>query len=92
MVVPYPLSVSHILSFILPLSLLLSLIPSLSLPLSLPPFLPPSLLPLDKIKDILIAKIAMQCSDLYAEAYSNMQVGTIKSIWDKVSNPSFGTP
>ena len=26
----------------------------------------------------------MQCSDLYAEAYSNMQVGTVKPIWDKV--------
>ena len=38
----------------------------------------------DRIKDMLIAKIAMQCSDLYAEAYSNMQVGTVKAMWEKV--------
>ena len=38
----------------------------------------------DRIKDLLIAKIAMQCSDLYAEAYSNMQVGTVKALWEKV--------
>ena len=40
---------------------------------------------IDKIKDLLIAKIAMQCSDLYADAYSSMQVGSVKPIWDKVS-------
>jgi hypothetical protein len=38
----------------------------------------------DKIKDQVIAKIAMQASDLYADALSNMQVGSIKSMWDKV--------
>jgi programmed cell death 6-interacting protein len=37
----------------------------------------------DRIKDLLVAKIAMQCSDLYAEAYSNMQVGTVKGMWEK---------
>ena len=46
------------------------------------PLLSPS--PPDKIKDLLIAKIAMQCSDLYADAYSSMQVGSVKQIWDKV--------
>ncbi len=38
----------------------------------------------DKIKDAVVAKIAMQASDLYADAYSNMQVGSVKSMWDKV--------
>ena len=47
--------------------------------------LPHPFLHLDKIKDMLIAKIAMQCSDLYADAYSSMQVGTVKAIWEKVS-------
>lgn len=45
----------------------------------------------DKIKDVLIAKIAMQCSDLYADAYSSMQVGTIKAIWEKVSHSAQNT-
>ena len=48
------------------------------------PSLPPSLPPSDKIKEALIAKIAMQCSDLYADAYSSMQVGAVKQIWEKV--------
>lgn len=39
----------------------------------------------DKIKDQVIAKIAMQASDLYADALINMQVGSIKSMWDRVS-------
>ena len=38
----------------------------------------------DKIKDAVIAKIAMQASDLYADAYSNMLVGSVKQQWDKV--------
>ena len=38
----------------------------------------------DKIKDAVIAKIAMQASDLYANAYSNMLVGSVKQQWDKV--------
>lgn len=40
---------------------------------------------IDKIKDQVIAKIAMQASDLYADALSNMQVSSVKSMWDKVS-------
>ncbi len=42
--------------------------------------------PTDKIKDAVVAKVAMQASDLYADAYSNMQVGSVKSMWDKVCN------
>ena len=41
---------------------------------------------------MLIAKIAMQCSDLYAEAYSNMQVGTVKAMWEKVRLVTVYTP
>ena len=41
-------------------------------------------LPADKLKDNIIAKIAMQAADLYADAYSNMQVGSVKQMWDKV--------
>lgn len=40
----------------------------------------------DKIKDQVIAKIAMQASDLYADALISMQVGSVKSMWDKVCN------
>lgn len=38
----------------------------------------------DRIKDQVMAKLAMQASDLYADALSNMQVGSIKSMWEKV--------
>lgn len=38
----------------------------------------------DKLKDAVVAKIAMQASDLYADAYSNMLVGSVKQMWDKV--------
>ena len=40
----------------------------------------------------MVAKIAMQAADLYADALSNMQVGSIKSMWDKVrlEYPFFG--
>lgn len=41
----------------------------------------------DKIKDQVIAKIAMQASDLYADALISMQVGSVKSMWDKVCIP-----
>lgn len=37
----------------------------------------------DKLKDAVVAKLAMQASDLYAEAVSNMQVGSIRGQWDK---------
>ena len=33
----------------------------------------------------MIAKIAMQAADLYADAYSSMQVGSVKNMWEKVS-------
>ncbi len=33
----------------------------------------------------MIAKVAMQASDLYADAYSSMHVGSVKQQWDKVS-------
>ena len=38
----------------------------------------------DRIKDQVVAKIAMQAADLYADALTNMQVGSIKTMWDKV--------
>lgn len=41
---------------------------------------------IDKIKDQVFAKVAMQAADLYADALSNMQVGSIRSMWDKVSH------
>lgn len=41
----------------------------------------------DKIKDQVIAKIAMQAADLYADAITNMQAGSVKSMWDKVQCP-----
>lgn len=37
----------------------------------------------DKIKTAIIVKLAMQCSDLYSEALSNMQVGSVRGQWDK---------
>ena len=37
----------------------------------------------DKMKPINVAKLAMQASDLYADAYSNMIVGSVKEMWDK---------
>lgn len=32
----------------------------------------------------MIAKVAMQASDLFADAANNMQVGQVKSLWEKV--------
>ncbi len=52
-------------------------------------YYPPS--PTDKIKDAVVAKVAMQASDLYADAYSNMQVGSVKSMWDKVCNEVYSS-
>ena len=37
----------------------------------------------DKIKTPVIVKIAMQCSDLYSEALSNMMVGSVRGQWEK---------
>ncbi len=39
----------------------------------------------------MIAKVAMQASDLYADAYSSMHVGSVKQQWDKVNDPSTHT-
>ena len=39
---------------------------------------------IDKMKDVMIAKVAMQASDLFADAANNMQVGQVKSLWEKV--------
>ena len=38
---------------------------------------------IDKIKSQVVAKLAMQCADLYSEALSNMQVASIKGQWEK---------
>ena len=32
----------------------------------------------------MVAKVAMQASDLFADAANNMQVGQVKSLWEKV--------
>ena len=37
------------------------------------------------MKDPVIARIAMQASDLYADAYSTMLVGSVKNQWEKVT-------
>ena len=39
---------------------------------------------IDKIKDQVIAKIAMQATDLYADALTNMQAVSVRNMWDKV--------
>lgn len=39
---------------------------------------------IDKMKDVMVAKVAMQASDLFADAVNNMQVGQVKSLWEKV--------
>ena len=36
------------------------------------------------MKPVNVAKLAMQASDLYADAYTNMMVAGIKEMWDKV--------
>jgi len=37
----------------------------------------------DKMKPVMVAKLAMQCSDLYADALKLLQLETIKSLWPK---------
>ena len=39
---------------------------------------------LDKMKDVMVAKVSMQASDLFADAANNMLVGQVKSLWEKV--------
>ena len=36
-----------------------------------------------------MAKLAIQCSDLYADAVKLLQLESIKSLWPKVSNVPF---
>ena len=49
---------------------------------NIPPFFP--LPPADKMKALSVAKLAMQAADLYADAYSNMILGGVKDMWEKV--------
>ena len=39
----------------------------------------------DKMKEATVAKIAYQCSDLYADAMKLMQLQSLKDLWPKVS-------
>jgi hypothetical protein len=41
----------------------------------------------DKMKEAMIAKLAYQCSELYADAMKLMQMGSIRDLWLKVSSP-----
>ena len=45
---------------------------------------PTPALPPDKMKPVNVAKLAMQASDLYADACTNMMVAGVKEMWDKV--------
>ena len=36
------------------------------------------------MKPVNVAKLAMQASDLYADACTNMMVAGVKEMWDKV--------
>jgi len=38
------------------------------------------------MKPVMVAKLAMQCSDLYADAVKLLQLESIKSLWPKVSD------
>lgn len=37
----------------------------------------------DKMRDLVIAKIAAQCDDLYADALKQMQKDSVRSLWDR---------
>ncbi len=38
----------------------------------------------DNMKNMVVAKLVHQCSDLYADAMKQMQLGTLRDIWPKV--------
>jgi len=40
----------------------------------------------DKMKPAMVAKLAIQCSDLYADALKLLQLESIKSLWPKVGS------
>ena len=39
----------------------------------------------DKMKDVMVAKVVHQCSELYADAMKLMQLSTLKELWPKVT-------
>jgi len=39
----------------------------------------------DKMNPAMVAKLAMQCSDLYADAVKLLQLESIRSLWPKVN-------
>jgi len=39
----------------------------------------------DQMKPAMVAKLAIQCSDLYADAIKLLQLESIKSLWPKVN-------
>jgi len=41
------------------------------------------------MKPAMVAKLAIQCSDLYADAVKLLQLESIKSLWPKVSSVNF---
>lgn len=40
----------------------------------------------DKMKPAMVAKLAIQCSELYADAVKLLQLESIKSLWPKVKS------
>ncbi len=40
----------------------------------------------DKMKPQIVAKLANQCSDLYADAMKLLQLDTIRGLWPKVTD------